>query len=164
MLTNKTQTLDHCSTGWWVNPDHCGVQWHPTVIPWNIIGHSGTVCIWKREWSTVCGNTTLVTEMLVLPKKFQQDVFHQLHRLPSTGHFGVTTTLSHAREHFYWAQCHQSVHDWSQSCDSCASRRDLPRDKSSHVSVQCWSTHWIDCISCFWTTPAFRRREQILTH
>ena len=74
-----------------------------------------------RLWESPTGDR--VVWLILLPKKLQREVFNHLHSSTSAGHFGVTKTLSRVRERFYWARCHQDIHNWCQSCDLCASKK-----------------------------------------
>ena len=74
-----------------------------------------------RLWESPAGN--IVIWQILFPKKLQREVFSQLDSSLSAGHFGVTKTLSRVRECFYWAKCHQDIHNWCQSCDLCALKK-----------------------------------------
>ncbi|MDA8002457.1 MAG: hypothetical protein MPL62_14355, partial [Alphaproteobacteria bacterium] len=63
-----------------------------------------------RKWETTAGDTTLL--QLVVPKELQEHVLKQLHGTRTARHFGVSKTLGHVKERFYWVDCRRDVQDW----------------------------------------------------
>ena len=78
-----------------------------------------------RKWETFDG--TKFDWQLVLPKSFRHFVFQQLHETPTSGHLGITKTLSKIRSRFFWYAMRNDVTHWCQTCDKCASRKRTPR-------------------------------------
>ena len=85
-----------------------------------------------RRWETPAGDR--IIKQLVLPRDLQLQVMRQLHDAPTAGHLGVSKTLGHIRERFYWVQCSKDVKNYCKKCDLCASRRGPARKIKAHLS------------------------------
>ena len=66
---------------------------------------------------------------LVVPKPLNREVLVQLYDIPTSGHLGVTKTLSKLRTRFYWVNCRSDVEEWCRKCDACTKRKG-PQRKS----------------------------------
>lgn len=61
----------------------------------------------------------------MVPKVFCRDVLLYLHNSRTSGHLGVTRTLSKLRNNFHWIYCGKDVEEWCRKCDACAKRKGL---------------------------------------
>ncbi len=84
-----------------------------------------------RRWETPSGDST--TKQLIVPKDLRPALLHQLHGVPTAGHFGVAKTLGRLRERFYWVWCHRDVQDWCRNCDLCAQKRGPQRKTKARL-------------------------------
>lgn len=60
-----------------------------------------------------------LTEQLVVPQVFRQELLHLAHAAPLAGHLGVRKTLDRLLHYFWWPKMHASVADYLQSCHVC---------------------------------------------
>ena len=87
-----------------------------------------------RKWEDVPGRGRHQHLQLILPQELVPTVLDALHNHPTAGHLGVTKTLQKVRSRFYWPGQRRDVEDWCRACNSCASRKMLP--KSRHAPLQ----------------------------
>ena len=78
-----------------------------------------------RKWETFDG--AKFDWQLVLAEQFRRFVFKQLHETPTSGHLGITKTLSKLRSRFFWCSMRKDVTHWCHVCNKCASRKRTPR-------------------------------------
>ena len=85
------------------------------------------------KWEDVPGRGCQQHLQLILPQELIPTVLEALHSCPTAGHLGVTKTLQKVRSRFYWPGQHRDVEDWT--CDSCASRKMLPRSRRALLQL-----------------------------
>ena len=74
---------------------------------------------------------------LVVPKSLQKEVLHSLHNGIAGGHLGEEKTLNKLRERFYWPGHTDDVHQWCQTCTTCAARKTpAPKNRGKLQSIQ----------------------------
>lgn len=66
--------------------------------------------LWKQDEAT---------KVLVLPSTMIAEVMNLCHDVPSTGHQGVSRTLSRVKERFYWHTLSTDVQNYVASCAVC---------------------------------------------
>lgn len=66
--------------------------------------------LWKQDEGT---------KVLVLPSTMIAEVMNLCHDVPSTGHQGVSSTLSRVKERFYWYTLSTDVQNFVASCAVC---------------------------------------------
>ncbi|RXN35730.1 Retrovirus-related Pol polyprotein from transposon 412 [Labeo rohita] len=74
-----------------------------------------------------------VTYQLVLPEKFHEDVFKQLH--DDLGHMGIERTLDMVRSRFYWPKMASDVEHKVRTCGRCIRRKTLPEKAAPLVNI-----------------------------
>lgn len=55
----------------------------------------------------------------MVPRDMQEAVLKAMHSSAGSGHFGVTKTLRHLRQAFYWGRLRRDVEDFCRRCDLC---------------------------------------------
>ena len=78
----------------------------------------GVAC---RRWESHSGSSSQM--QLILPPCLVETVLTSLYDSPSGGHLGISKTLAKVREHFYWPQLREDVHQWCRQCTSCSARK-----------------------------------------
>ncbi|XP_046846581.1 uncharacterized protein LOC124440270 [Xenia sp. Carnegie-2017] len=71
-----------------------------------------------RHYENDDGTTT--EPLLVVPRCLVNDVLRSLHDSPTSGHLGITKTLSKVRQRFYWPGQRQDVEEGLMKCKKCA--------------------------------------------
>ena len=61
---------------------------------------------------------------VVIPRALLPTVLQGLHISPSGGHMGITHTLHHAREHFFWPKMQETIDTFIQNCQECSHIKD----------------------------------------
>ena len=64
---------------------------------------------------------------LLLPKSLTKEVMQELHAGATEGHLGEEKTILKIKERFYWPGMQQDVHNWCQTCATCATRKTAPK-------------------------------------
>lgn len=62
----------------------------------------------------------------LLPNKYRQDLFHQVHSSRTAAHLGIQKTYEKAKSRFYWKNMKDSIMDLCKKCDKCESRKTPP--------------------------------------
>ena len=66
---------------------------------------------------------------MVLPKSLKSTVLHELHNAPTSGHLGITRTLSAIKTRFFWFRQRHDVETWIRKCDKCTTGKTSPKQK-----------------------------------
>lgn len=69
-----------------------------------------------------CMDDTQFYPQIVLPRKMQPNVMHQMHNGPVGGHFGIERTVARLQTRYYWYHMREDVALWCQTCTDCACR------------------------------------------
>ena len=78
-----------------------------------------------RDFEDNQGHTSWT--QLLLPKSLTEEVMQELHAGATEGHLGEEKTLLKIKERFYWPGMQQDVHNWCQTCATCATRKTAPK-------------------------------------
>ena len=88
-----------------------------------------------RRYEDVNGNEKWT--QLVVPKSLQNEVLYSLHNGIAGGHLVEEKTLNKLRERFYWPGHTDDVHQWCQTCTTCAARKTpAPKNRGKLQSIQ----------------------------
>ena len=68
-------------------------------------------------------NTDSTRLQLVVPRCLRESILEELHRGIVGGHLGEEKTLGRLKQRFYWPGHYRDVHQWCQTCASCATRK-----------------------------------------
>ena len=66
---------------------------------------------------------------LVLPEKWRNEVFHELHSVRTAGHLGIAKTLRKVGDRFYWAGYAEDIKKLVQNCPQCVHKQ-KPRGRA----------------------------------
>ena len=66
----------------------------------------------KKEWL-----------QLVVPTSLREEILHKVHQGVVSGHLGEQKMLHQIKERFYWPGMAEDVHNWCQTCASCATNK-----------------------------------------
>ena len=79
----------------------------------------GVLC---RKW--VADATEKTDSLLVvLPRSLKKEALQLLHDHPSSGHFGINTTVERVKEQFFWYCLRRDVETYVKSCSICQHRK-----------------------------------------
>lgn len=60
---------------------------------------------------------------LVVPKNLRQEVLHDMHDSPTSGHLGVFKTYARLTERYYWPKCKSDVAKYVKKCQVCLTHK-----------------------------------------
>ena len=65
----------------------------------------------------------VVTFQVIVPKKARRSILYACHDMKTSGHLGVTTTVSKIKQKFYWPGLQSDVRSYIAGCDACSKRK-----------------------------------------
>ena len=77
-----------------------------------------------RRWESDDG--AKVRWQMLLPRKYHESVFDQLHSAPTAGHLGYERVLEKCRQRFFWYRMRDEIRRRCERCDACARRKSPP--------------------------------------
>ena len=86
-----------------------------------------------RVWEEINGND--VTLQLIIPKSLRDTVLQQSHDNVTSGHFGISKTLTKVKQRFYCIGYRNDVKTWCKQCDLCNSRKGLKRREKAPLQI-----------------------------
>ena len=60
-----------------------------------------------------------VKHQIVVPKSYRQEILSMAHKIPLSGHMGVTKTYQKILNHFYWPSLRKDTVEFCKSCHAC---------------------------------------------
>ena len=65
----------------------------------------------------------VVTFQVIVPKKARRSILYVCHDMKTSGHLGVTKTVSKIKQKFYWPGLQSDVRSYIAGCDACSKRK-----------------------------------------
>ena len=65
----------------------------------------------------------VVTFQVIVPKKARRSILYACHDMKTSGHLGVTKTVSKIKQKFYWPGLQSDVRSYIAGCDACSKRK-----------------------------------------
>ena len=65
----------------------------------------------------------VVTFQVIVPKKARRSILYACHDMQTSGHLGVTKTVSKIKQKFYWPGLQSDVRSYIAGCDACSKRK-----------------------------------------
>jgi hypothetical protein len=78
----------------------------------------------RQRYEAEHGKTMIFRTLL--PQKFRDEAFHQLHTSKTAAHLGAQKTYDKAKTRFYWKNMIDSISEMCRQCDKCESRKSPP--------------------------------------
>ena len=66
------------------------------------------------------------TYKVVVPESLRQDILELAHDIPTSGHLGITKTLSKLKCNFFWYRMRADVETFMKLCRKCSTNRETP--------------------------------------
>ena len=74
--------------------------------------------------------TGQASQQVILPKPLRQQVLHEYHDLPTSGHFGYDRLLAAIRRRYFWYGMATEISLFCKTCDLCAARKQKRKFKN----------------------------------
>ena len=75
------------------------------------------------------------TYKLVVPENLQQDILELAHDVTTSGHLGITKTLTKLKRNFFWYKMRSEVETFVKSCRKCSINKKLHRKAQAKLGV-----------------------------
>ena len=72
----------------------------------------------KRKWSTKKEGES--RDLIVVPESMEDDIIQMFHDSPHSCHPGISNSVAHCRQYFYWPKMEDDFKLYIQGCEKCA--------------------------------------------